>query len=158
MSVDPAAPDTAAPSLGGDAPVYAAAHGGLPPARCGLALESFLKTVRHEDFACLLGRSVVSRGQFLLTAVRGEMDGAQAAADAAPVLRRFVDYQDGLGEPFSVAVVAFPDAARDVEPEQYEELLFGFVQNLHAIDEAPWDKRYGSDPNVWGFGFSFAGR
>jgi len=158
MSAQRAAPDTATADLEGNAPVYAAAHGGLPPARCGLALESFLKTVRHEDFACLLGRSVVSRGQFVLTAVRGEMDGAQAAADAAPVLRRFVDYQDGLGEPFSVAVVAFPDAARDVEPEQYEELLFGFLQNLHAIDESPWDTRYGSDPNVWGFGFSFAGR
>lgn len=153
MTVDPA-------SVGAvrDAPLYRAADAGPPPEACSEALESFLEAVRHQDFACLLGRSVVRRDQFMLTAVDGAMTDAVAAQQAAAALERFVAYQDELGEPYSVCVVAFPDAERDLEPEHYERLLFGFLEELHAIDAAPWDTHYGSDPNVWGFGFSFAGR
>lgn len=107
-------------------------------------------------FACVGAKSAVKREQYRLE-VYGEMGGAATSQRLAEDLSDFVQSQDVDDSAFSSFAATFRTPQMQDE-QSFEALLWKQLQELHRLDQAPWDPSVSSDPGDDTFAFSYAGR
>ena len=106
-------------------------------------------------FPCLGARSVLRNGSYLF-AVHPDLFGAGAVEAVAADLRRFADVRLRLGRLYS-CVISFLEPRTVPDERAWDGRLWGFLQALHDLDDAPWDARFSDDPESGDFALSFAG-
>lgn len=116
------------------------------------AAELLGEMVARSDYPCLGARSVFRRDAAEIH-VLPSMDGSLDALAGA--LRTFGAAHDG-SEELASFVTVFREPVPTTE-EEFEAALWGVLQRLHDIDEAPWPADVAQDPDDPRFAFSFAG-
>jgi uncharacterized protein len=117
-------------------------------------IEAMHAMISHPDYPCLGARSVFRRDRATVR-VYGELGSRQSAELILADLRRFasgVDLEDGLAS--FVALFRGPDIE---DEQQFEDLLWAQLREVHAADEHPWTSEVSGDPDDPHFAFSAAG-
>jgi uncharacterized protein len=107
-------------------------------------------------FACVGAKSAIKREQYRLE-VYGEMGGVVTSRRLADDLSDFVQSQDVNDPSFSTFAATFR-TPQIPDEQMFEALLWKQLQELHRLDQAPWDPSVSSDPADDTFAFSYAGR
>ncbi|MGN9846588.1 guanitoxin biosynthesis heme-dependent pre-guanitoxin N-hydroxylase GntA [Nonomuraea sp. H19] len=106
-------------------------------------------------FPCLGARSAFRAGSYLFN-VHSELGSPVSLRSLAADLRYFRDVRRQMGDLYTyVASFLEPRMIRD-EPS-WDRLVWRVLQELHDLDDEPWDERYSTDPSRADFALSFAG-
>jgi FPC/CPF motif-containing protein YcgG len=121
-----------------------------------LAHDSFRASVLSQAFACVAGASAVRAGHYRFCSY-AELGTLESTQELATDLRRFIAEYPLSADRFASCVATFREPG-GISAEEFEQLLWATLRQLHDIDDQPWDPTVSSDPNDVGFSFSFAGR
>ena len=130
-------------------------RGAAPRDWAAEARDAFESWIAEDGYPCVMAKSVVRLGQYVVQPY-AEL-GAEVSARA---LARDLTAFGGGPEPergFRSFVAVF-DRPAELSEEAFEDRLWATLRHVHAADEAPWDPAVSSDPGSNEFSFSVGGR
>ena len=117
-------------------------------------IEAMHAMISHPDYPCLGARSVFRRDRATVR-VYDELGSRESAELILADLRRFASGSTSrTGLRSFVALFRGPDID---DEQQFEELLWAQLREVHAADEQPWTPDVSGDPDDPHFAFSAAG-
>lgn len=119
------------------------------------ALQSFRDWILAADFPCVGAKAALNADSYAL-AVYDELASPAAISALAQQLRSFNDSLAAENE-YATCIAVFRNPA-ELDEIAFEQLLWQQLQQLHALDDAPWDASVRADPEDPHFSFSFAGQ
>jgi FPC/CPF motif-containing protein YcgG len=126
-----------------------------PSALTALVHDAFRALALNERFSCVAGRSAIRRDAYCF-GLYDRLGSAASAADLACDLRRFVGDRHLREEPLTTFIASFVEPV-PADEEEFENLLWSTLQQLHDGDVAPWTADAQPEPDDPAFSFSFSG-
>jgi uncharacterized protein len=131
--------------------------GGLKRKRKNLDIKKeFEKFIIDRNHPCVMAQTVFSMDQVELH----EYSDFGSKATARKILKDLEDYIEGYdfdSNDFKTFLAVFPDSPKYSELG-FEKALWKQLENLHKVDETPWDPEVNSDPESEHFSFSLGGK
>ena len=120
------------------------------------ARDAFDRWVSDASYPCVMAKSVVKTGQYVVrpyAALDDDESARQLAADLAAYAR---EPEPERGVRSFLAVFERP--ARPVDEVEFERLFWATLDRIHRADPHPWDPSVSRDPAHPEFSFSVGGR
>ncbi|MGI5149666.1 guanitoxin biosynthesis heme-dependent pre-guanitoxin N-hydroxylase GntA [Plantactinospora sp. CA-294935] len=136
-------------------PGSAVAAGPVPDDVKRLVEAQLRALVLDGPFPCLGARSAFRVGSYLFN-VHQELGAAGSTRSLAADLRHFRTVRRRMGDLYTY-VGSFLEPRVVADERDWDRLVWGVLQDLHDLDDEPWDARYSTDPGHADFAFSFAG-
>ncbi len=129
-----------------------------PQALLDFIHDSFRSLVLNPQFSCVGAKSAIQQGGYRIGHYPALGD-EKSTAGLAHDLFHFLQEQPSLDGEFSTFVATFSQPVIHSE-QQFEQLLWQQLQQLHALDANlhAWDPAVSDDPENPHFAFSFAGQ
>lgn len=115
----------------------------------------FRAMILSAQFPCPGARTTFSKCSYRF-GVFDEMGTGETAAALGTSLSRFIQ-ERATWETKYTAFVSCYKTPIPTSHEQFAQLLWGMLQELHGTDLTEWDARYSSDPASPNFAFSYGG-
>jgi FPC/CPF motif-containing protein YcgG len=116
--------------------------------------DSLRAVLANEQFTCAGAKAAVAQDAYRF-GLYGDLASPQSSDALAADLARFVKEEASIDSAFTTYIASFTGPASTSEPE-FERLLWQTLQQLHDLDDAPWDAGVSADPGDPNFSFSFA--
>ena len=126
------------------------------PAWLADARDAFDRWVSDAGYPCVMAKSVVKTGQYLVRPYAALDDEASARQLAADLTAYAAEPEPDRGVRSFLAVFERPGGPLD--EAEFERLFWATLARVHAADGAPWDPAVASDPADPRFSFSVGGR
>lgn len=131
-------------------------HAGSVPDIVKELIEKQLRClVLESPFPCL-GARAAFRNQSYLFNVHADMAEAQTLHLVLADLRHFAKVRLEMDDLYTY-MVSFLEPRIITDEAAWDRFVWQFLQGLHDLDDAPWDRRYSINPADAGFALSLAG-
>ena len=120
------------------------------------AREEFDKFILEQDHPCIMAQTVFSMGKVDFHEY-SDFGSPETAVDILDDLKKYLAEYDFESNEFLTFLAVFRNE-KNYSEEEFEQLLWQQLRNLHEEDNQPWDHRVSSDPESGKFSFSLGGR
>ncbi|KTD59596.1 YqcI/YcgG family protein [Legionella santicrucis] len=117
--------------------------------------KTFREKILAENFSCVGAKTSINRSKYqfcLLDRIATE----EATSKLYQALKNFTNSRITIDNRFASFIACFASST-NIQPEEFEYLLWLQLKMLYEIDELPWDKSVSNDVNNRFFSFSVAG-
>ena len=118
--------------------------------------KKFREFILGKDHPCIMAKTVFSMDQVELHAYE-DFGSLRTAEKLISDLKKYVEDYDFESNDFRTFLAVFPNSPNYSEIE-FEKQLWKQLENLHKIDDQPWDPEVSSDPGNENFSFSIGGK
>jgi hypothetical protein len=140
----------------GHYPQLPAEHTGPVPATVRELIEKQLRClVLEAPFPCLGARAALRTGSYLFN-VHTDMNAPQALPGVLADLRYFAKVRHEMGSLYTY-VASFLEPRMITSEMAWDQIVWRFLQDLHDLDDTPWDPRFSRDPKDADFALSVGG-
>lgn len=127
----------------------------VPPTVKQLVERQLRVLVLDTPFPCTGARAAVRNSSYLFN-LYADMTSPDSIAHLSADLRYFAQVRGELGDFYSF-VASFIEPARIDREQVWDGLVWSVLQQLHDLDDLPWDGRFSTDPRDPDFALSVAG-
>lgn len=117
--------------------------------------EQYRKFILEREHPCIMAKSVIKMNHHSLHEYGGMHDPA-ALKKLLADLEAYLQSYDSNSNKFQSFLASFPAESFDSEID-FEKNLWQTLQQLHELDDQPWDPAVSSDPESADFSFSLKG-
>ncbi len=117
--------------------------------------EQYRKFILEREHPCIMAKSVIKMNHHSLHAYGGMHDPA-ALKKLLADLEAYLQSYDRNSNKFQSFIASFPAESFENEID-FEKNLWKTLQQLHELDDQPWDPTVSSDPESADFSFSLKG-
>ena len=120
------------------------------------ARDAFDRWISDDGYPCVMAKSVVKTGQYVVHPYAALDDAASARQLASDLAAYAQEPEPDKGVRSFLAV--FEQPAGPVDEAEFERLFWATLDRVHRADPHPWDPAVASDPGHPQFSFSVGGR
>lgn len=117
---------------------------------------AFERWISDDSYPCVMAKSVVKTGQYVVRPYAGMDDARSARRLAADLAAYVLEPEPDRGVRSFLAV--FKQPADPVDEAEFERLFWATLGHVHHADGHPWDPSVSPDPAHPEFSFSVGGR
>ena len=118
--------------------------------------EEFKEFILGKDHPCVMAQTVFTMDKVDLH-VYEDFGSRTAAANIIEDIKVYLSTYDFESNDFLTFMAVFKGPKKYSE-EEFEQLLWQQLQQIHELDEQPWDQEVSKDPEDQKFSFSIAGK
>lgn len=118
--------------------------------------DRFRQFILDEDHPCIMSRTMFEMDTFHMHSYKNP-DSEATTEQLLKDLKNYIDGYDFDSPEFYSFIAVFPGLS-PLSEKDFEEFLWTKLQDLHELDDSPWDHAVGDDPQADDFSFSLGGK
>lgn len=115
----------------------------------------FREKILAENFSCVGAKTSINRSKYQFCLL-GRIASEEATSELYQTLKHYKNSRTAIDNRFASFIACFANST-NIQPEEFEYLLWSQLKMLYEIDEFSWDKSVSNDVNNRFFSFSIAG-